>query len=136
VTNIIFVRLNKSVCEFRQYFREFDSWLCVRRRRESPDRVSSTMDSLRLVEERVGAVQSWPTYIMLRVFMDEPNARTVKKFAAFMYGNELPVDHAVNCFHACNGLNRSCVSEKCTCGTKCGRLIRTGLIWQNTTIRA
>jgi hypothetical protein len=36
------------------------------------------MDPLILVEERVGAVESWPMYIILHVFVDELNARTVK----------------------------------------------------------
>jgi hypothetical protein len=35
------------------------------------------MDPLRLVEDRVGDVQSWPTYILLHMFVEEPNARTV-----------------------------------------------------------
>jgi hypothetical protein len=65
------------------------------------------MDPLRLVEERVGAVKSGPTYIILHVFVDETNARTVKNVAACMHGNEVLVEHAVNCFNACDGLNRN-----------------------------
>jgi hypothetical protein len=70
------------------------------------------MDPLSVVEERVGAVESWPTYIILHMFVEEPNARTVRNVAGFMYGNQVPVEHAVNCFDACNGLNRSYVAEK------------------------
>jgi hypothetical protein len=38
------------------------------------------MDPLRLVEDRVGDVEGWPTYIILHMFVQEPNARTVKIF--------------------------------------------------------
>jgi hypothetical protein len=70
------------------------------------------MDPLRLVEERIGAVESWPTCIILHVFVNEPNACTLKNVAVFMYGNEVPVEHAVKCFNACNGLKRSYLVEK------------------------
>jgi hypothetical protein len=89
-----------------------------------------------LVEERVGAVESWLTYIILHMFVDEPNARRLKNVAGFMFANEVHVGDAVNCFNACNGLNRSYVAEKCTSGTMCGREIRTGRICRNFTIRA
>jgi hypothetical protein len=79
------------------------------------------MDPLSLIEERVGDVESWPTYIIRHMFVDEPNARTVKNFATFVFGNDVPVEVAVNCFNACNGFNRSFVDEKCMSGTTCGR---------------
>jgi hypothetical protein len=90
---------------------EFESGLCVRRRHESSGRVPA-MDPLSLVEERVGAVESWPAYVILHVFVDEPNARTLRNVAAFLYGNEVPVERAAYCFNACNGRNRSYVDEK------------------------
>jgi hypothetical protein len=40
------------------------------------------------------------------------NARTVNNVAGFMFGNEVLVGDAVNCFNACNDLNRSYVAEK------------------------
>jgi hypothetical protein len=46
------------------------------------------------------------------MFVDEPNARTVRNVAAFMFGNGVPVEVAVNCFNASNGLNRTYVDEK------------------------
>jgi hypothetical protein len=82
---------------------------------------SSPMDPLSLVEEHVGAVETWPTYIIRHVFVDEPDARTVKNLAGFFYGNEVPLRDAVNCVNACNGVNRGYVAKKCTSGTMCGR---------------
>jgi hypothetical protein len=46
------------------------------------------------------------------MFVEEPNARTVKNVAAFMFGNDVPVEVAVNVFNASNGFNRSFVDEK------------------------
>jgi hypothetical protein len=70
------------------------------------------MDSLSLVEERVGAVETWPSYIIRHMFMDEPNARTVKSLAGFLYGNEVDLESAIKCVNACNGVNRGYVSRE------------------------
>jgi len=35
------------------------------------------------------------------MFIVEPNTISVKKFAAFMYGNGVPVEKAIACFNAC-----------------------------------
>jgi hypothetical protein len=70
------------------------------------------MDPLSLVEERVGAVETWLSYIILHMFMDEPNARTVKSLAGFLYGNEVDLDTASKCVNAWNGVNRGYVSRE------------------------
>jgi hypothetical protein len=70
------------------------------------------MDPLSLVEERVGAVETWPSYIIWHMFVDEPDASTVKNLAGFLYGNEVPLQDAVKCVNACNGVNGGYVSEK------------------------
>jgi hypothetical protein len=70
------------------------------------------MDPLRLVEDRVGDVESCPTYITLHMFVGEPNASTVKNVVAFMFDNHVPLEVAVICFNPCNGLNRNYVDEK------------------------
>jgi hypothetical protein len=70
------------------------------------------MDPLRLVEDRVGDVESWPTFIILHRFVEEPNARTVKNISTFMFGNNVPIEDDVNCGNACNGLNCNYVAEK------------------------
>jgi hypothetical protein len=61
------------------------------------------MDPLSVVEKRVGAVETWPTYIIRHVFEDEPDGRTVKNMAGFFYGNEVSLQDAVKCVNVCNG---------------------------------
>ena len=39
------------------------------------------------------------------MFLVEPNTISVKKVAAFMYGNAVPVTSAINCFNACMELD-------------------------------
>jgi hypothetical protein len=46
---------------------------------------------------------SWPTYIILNVFVVKPNEHAMKKVAAFMYGNDVPVEMAAVCYVACRG---------------------------------
>jgi hypothetical protein len=55
------------------------------------------------VEETVGGVESWPTYVILDMFVSEPNPRVMKKVAGFMYGNGVPVETAAECYIACRG---------------------------------
>jgi len=38
------------------------------------------------------------------MFVVEPNANSVKKVAAFMYGNDVPIEKATDCYIACIGL--------------------------------
>jgi hypothetical protein len=61
------------------------------------------MSPLRRVKEMVGGVDSWPTYIVLDMFVVESNALVKKKVAGFMYGNEVPVETAADCCIACRG---------------------------------
>jgi hypothetical protein len=70
------------------------------------------MDPLSLVEERVGAIETWPSYIIRHKFMDEPNARKVKNLAGFLYGNEVDLESATKCVNACNGAKRGYVSRE------------------------
>jgi hypothetical protein len=70
------------------------------------------MDPLSLVEERVGAVETCRSYIIRHMFMDEPNARTVKNLEGFLYGNEVDLESAIKCVNACNGVNRGYVSRE------------------------
>jgi hypothetical protein len=49
------------------------------------------------MEELVKPVESWPMYIIMHVFVGEPCAHMMKKVAAFMYGNEVPVETAAMC---------------------------------------
>lgn len=45
------------------------------------------------------------------MFVEEPNTSSVKKVPAFMYGNGVTIERAVQCFNACNGLNSYYVSH-------------------------
>ena len=65
----------------------------------------SAMDPLKAVEDFLGDVESWPTYVIYNIFVEKPNTSSVKKVATFMYGNGVTIERAVQCFNACNGLN-------------------------------
>ena len=69
------------------------------------------MDPLRTVEDLLGDVDSWPTYVIHNIFIEVPDPSSVKKVAAFMYGNGFPIDIAVECFNACNGYLSSFASH-------------------------
>ena len=58
------------------------------------------MDPLKTVEDILGDVESWPTYIVFNLFVVETNTISVKKVAAFMYGNAVLVISTINCFNA------------------------------------
>ena len=45
-------------------------------------RIVSFIELLGVVEDRLGSVKNWPTYIIL--FVDDPFPRSIKKPAAFM----------------------------------------------------
>ena len=69
------------------------------------------MDPLRAFEDLLGVVDSWPTYVTYNIFVEVPSPRSVKKVAAFMYGNGFPSEIAVEDFNACSGQLRSFVSH-------------------------
>jgi len=68
------------------------------------------MDPLRAVEDILGNVESWSTYIGYNMLVVAPNTINVKKVAAFMYGNGVPVERAIDCFNTCMGLDSYYVS--------------------------
>ena len=59
------------------------------------------MYSLSTVEDILGNVESWPTSIIIHIYVTKPNATSVQNVAAFMYGNGVPVKKAVDCFVEC-----------------------------------
>ena len=60
------------------------------------------MNPLQRVEDIVGAaVENWPTYEIYNMFLEKPSRITVKKVAAFMYGNCVPLHKALDCFIPC-----------------------------------
>jgi len=68
------------------------------------------MDPLSSVEDVLGDVETWPTYIIYNMFVVEPNTISVKKIAAFLYGNGAPVERAIDSFNASMGLDSFYVS--------------------------
>jgi energy-converting hydrogenase Eha subunit B len=50
------------------------------------------MDPLRVVEEYLVAVESWLTYIIVHTFVEVPSDHSVKNVAAFMFGNDVPIE--------------------------------------------
>jgi len=69
------------------------------------------MDPLSSIEEILGHVDTWPTFIIHNMFVETPHQKSVKTVAAFMYGNGIPCELAIDCFNACNGLNKSVVTK-------------------------
>ena len=68
------------------------------------------MDPLRAVEDILGNGGSWPTYITCDLFVTEPNTISVKRVAAFMYGNGVPIEKAIDYFIACIEMDSHYVS--------------------------
>jgi len=64
------------------------------------------------VEERLGAaVETWPTYILLDLFVEDPNIVSVREIAGFMYGNGVPIREATQCFQMCNAGRRAFIEQ-------------------------
>jgi hypothetical protein len=61
---------------------------------------------LEAVEEHLGPIDSWPTYIIRYMFTDHPTpvkSANLKKVIAFFFGNGVPCALACQLYHACNG---------------------------------
>jgi len=69
-------------------------------------------DPLSVVEERLDAVQTWPTYILVDMFVEDPNEVSVREVSGFMYGNGVPFNEAERCLQVCNGGRREFIKER------------------------
>ena len=69
------------------------------------------MNPLQAVVDLLVDVDSWPIYVIYNIFVDVPYPSSVKKVAAFIYGNGFPIDIGVKCFNAFNGELSSFVSH-------------------------
>jgi len=58
------------------------------------------MDPLSTVENILGSVETWPSTIIIDFSITKPCTISVTNIAAFMYGNNDPVEKAVDCFVA------------------------------------
>jgi len=54
------------------------------------------MDTLSAVENILGDGDTWPTCIIVDIFITKPNTISVLNVAAFMYGNNVHVEKAVD----------------------------------------
>ena len=61
------------------------------------------MSALKRVEDSVGVVDSWPSYMILHMFASVPDVRVMKQVAAFMFGNGIDVETATECYVQCRG---------------------------------
>jgi hypothetical protein len=75
---------------------------------------SNDMDPLSHVEQFLGAAitDAWPSTIIEQLFMDEPTDTALRHVATSMYGNGIPIQMAIDCFNACNGMQQLYVEEK------------------------
>jgi len=68
------------------------------------------MDPLSTVENILGSIETWPSAVIVDLFITKPCTMSVQNVAAFMYGNCIPVEKAVDCFIACVGIESYYVS--------------------------
>jgi hypothetical protein len=62
---------------------------------------------LPFIEERLGAIALWPTYVLRILFVDGPTLLGVSSVAAFFYGNGIPMNAAISLYLTCSGYNVS-----------------------------
>jgi hypothetical protein len=60
------------------------------------------MDVLRKVEDKLGSIEEWPTYVLLNMFVYVPDHNSVKKVSSFFYGNRVDRKLAAECYAKCN----------------------------------
>ena len=73
---------------------------------------SGHMHLLDLVGTHLGQFDSWPTYLLLILFCKDPSHTRLKKFAAFCYGNDVPINICSQLYSTCNGKCAFHVVEK------------------------
>jgi hypothetical protein len=72
------------------------------------------MDPLSCVEQFLGVTitNAWPSTIIEELFMDVPTDTTLRHVTTFMRGNRVPIQMAIDCFNARNGMHQCYVDEK------------------------
>jgi len=73
------------------------------------------MDSLAVVEEKLGSVDRWPSSVLTDMFYKAPEVRVSRRVAAFLYGNGVSVRDAAKLYKASQAACRK-VSETHTYG--------------------
>ena len=60
------------------------------------------MSLLQAVEQYLGRIDTWPSYIITYLFVETPSPRVVEKLTAFFAGNAVPKTLAYKLYCACN----------------------------------
>jgi hypothetical protein len=58
---------------------------------------------LPFLEETLGAIALWPTYVLRLLFVDASSLLGVMSLAAFFYGNAIPMNDAILFYLTCHG---------------------------------
>ena len=74
------------------------------------------MESLVVVEEQLGSVESWPTSVIMDMFHEEPKISVSRRVAAFMYVNGVSLSDAARLYKACQAAWRTFQRPVCTDG--------------------
>jgi hypothetical protein len=64
------------------------------------------MKLLEVIEDHVGQIDFWPSYILIYIFADHPSpvaSSRLKKVIAFLFGNDVPCELACRFYQAYNG---------------------------------
>jgi hypothetical protein len=61
------------------------------------------MNPVSYTESRLGPFDLWPAYILRFLFLDTPNPATMRRVAAFFYGNRIECGIAAHFVCICNG---------------------------------
>jgi hypothetical protein len=68
------------------------------------DPIMSTL--LGYLEEKLGAIDTWPTLILRMLFVEDPMPRSTSTLAFFFFGNWVPIDVAAPFYALCIGRNQ------------------------------
>jgi hypothetical protein len=56
---------------------------------------------LQYLEEKLGTVALWPTYVLRILFVDAPTLLGITSLAAFFYGNDIPLNAGLSLYLTC-----------------------------------
>jgi hypothetical protein len=72
-----------------------------------------SMNALQAVEEKLGPISKWPSYIVRHMSYTEPNdTTTLKSIIAFFYGNGIEAEKAWKCYCMLNNSDEHVIREK------------------------
>ena len=62
----------------------------------------ASSNPLRVVEQRLGIVDTWPSSIIWFLFLERPTHRAIRLLSAFFYGNYISPSLATRLYELCN----------------------------------